>query len=40
VGKGEWVDKLLRVWAAADGKEAGVKHAESFKRMTLWRDPS
>ena len=40
VGKGEWVDKLLRVWAAADGKEAGVKHAESFKRMTLGRDPS
>jgi hypothetical protein len=28
------------VWAAADGKEAGVKHAESFKRMMLWRDPS
>jgi len=23
-----------------DGKEAGVKHAESFKRMTLGRDPS
>ena len=40
VGKGEWVDKLLRVWASADGKEAGVKHAESFKRMTLWRGPS
>ena len=40
VGKGEWVDKLLRVWASADGKEAGVKHAESFKRMMLWRDPS
>ena len=40
VGKGEWVDKLLRVWAAADGKEAGVKHAESFKRMTLGRDAS
>ena len=27
VGKGEWVDKLLRVWASADGKEAGVKFA-------------
>ena len=40
VGKGEWVDKLLRVWASADVKQAGVKHAESFKRMTLWRGPS
>jgi LmbE family N-acetylglucosaminyl deacetylase len=40
VGTGEWVDKLLRTWAAADGKEAGVKHAESFKRMTLGRGDS
>lgn len=40
VGKGEWVDKLLGVWAAADGKAAGVKHAEGFKRMALWRGDS
>jgi LmbE family N-acetylglucosaminyl deacetylase len=37
VGKGEWVDKLLRAWALRDGKEVGVKHAEGFKRMALWR---
>jgi hypothetical protein len=40
VGKGEWVDKLLRAWALDDGKKCGVKYAESFKRMTLWRGPS
>jgi len=40
VGKGEWLDKLLRAWASADGKEAGVKRAENFKRMTLWRGDS
>jgi len=40
VGKGEWVDKLLRAWASADGKAAGVKHAEAFKRMALWRGDS
>jgi LmbE family N-acetylglucosaminyl deacetylase len=40
VGKGEWVDELLRAWALRDGKEAGVKHAESFRRMALWRDAS
>src|SRR6185503_6847507 len=38
VGKGEWVDELLRAWALRDGKEVGVKHAEGFKRMALWRD--
>jgi LmbE family N-acetylglucosaminyl deacetylase len=37
VGKREWVDKLLRAWALADGKEASVKHVEGFKRMALWR---
>jgi len=40
VGKGEWVDELLRAWALRDGKEAGVKHAEGFKRMPLWRGDS
>ena len=40
VGKGEWVDELLRAWALRDGKEVGVKHAEGFKRMALWRDAS
>lgn len=40
VGKGEWVDELLRAWALRDGKEAGVKHAEGFKRMALWRGDS
>lgn len=36
VGPGEWVDGLLRSWAARDGKRAGVKHAEAFRRMVLW----
>ena len=36
VGKGEWVDDLLRGWAMRDGKHAGVKHAEAFRRMVLW----
>jgi LmbE family N-acetylglucosaminyl deacetylase len=40
VGKGEWVDQLLRAWALRDGKAAGVKHAEGFKRMALWRGDS
>jgi len=40
VGKGEWVEELLRTWALRDGKEAGVKHAEGFKRMALWRGDS
>jgi len=40
VGKGEWVDELLRAWALRDGKEVGVKHAEGFKRMALWRGDS
>jgi len=40
VGKGEWVDELLRAWALRDGKEVGVEHAEAFKRMALWRGDS
>ena len=35
VGKGEWVDGLLRGWAVRDGKQAGVEHAEAFRRMVL-----
>ena len=37
VGKGEWVDQLLKAWALRDGKRAGggVRYAESFKRMVL-----
>jgi LmbE family N-acetylglucosaminyl deacetylase len=35
VGKGEWVDQLLESWAVRDGKRAGVRHAEGFKRMVL-----
>jgi LmbE family N-acetylglucosaminyl deacetylase len=35
VGKGEWVDQLLKAWAMRDGKKAGLRYAESFKRMVL-----
>jgi LmbE family N-acetylglucosaminyl deacetylase len=35
VGKGEWVDQLLAAWAIRDGKRAGLRHAEAFKRMVL-----
>jgi LmbE family N-acetylglucosaminyl deacetylase len=37
VGKGEWVDPLLREWAIRDGKRAGVTYAEAYRRMVLWR---
>ena len=37
VGKGEWVEPLLREWAERDGKSGGVTHAEAFRRMILWR---
>src|SRR5947207_2110616 len=37
VGKGEWVEPLLREWAERDGKSAGVTHAEGYRRMILWR---
>ena len=36
VGGGEWVDPLLREWAVRDGKRAGLKYAEAFRRMVLW----
>jgi len=35
VGKGEWVDQLLKAWAIRDGKKAGLRYAEAFKRMVL-----
>jgi LmbE family N-acetylglucosaminyl deacetylase len=35
VGKGEWVEPLLRGWAERDGKRGGVRHAEAFRRMVL-----
>jgi LmbE family N-acetylglucosaminyl deacetylase len=35
VGKGEWVDQLLKSWALRDGKRVGVRYAEAFKRMVL-----
>ena len=35
VGAGEWVEPLLRGWAERDGKRAGVRHAEAFKRFDL-----
>ena len=38
VGPGEWVEELLRSWAARDGKRAGVTYAESFRRMVLSRE--
>ena len=38
VGPGEWVEELLRGWAARDGKRAGVTYAESFRRMVLSRE--
>jgi LmbE family N-acetylglucosaminyl deacetylase len=37
VGKGEWVEPLLREWAERDGKSVGVTHAEAYRRMILWR---
>ena len=35
VGKGEWVDQLLKGWALRDGKRGGLRYAEAFKRMVL-----
>jgi LmbE family N-acetylglucosaminyl deacetylase len=35
VGKGEWVDQLLKAWAIRDGKKAGLRYAEAFRRMVL-----
>jgi len=35
VGKGEWVDQLLKGWALRDGKRGRLRYAEAFKRMVL-----
>jgi LmbE family N-acetylglucosaminyl deacetylase len=35
VGKGEWVDQLLKAWAVRDGKRGGLRLAEAFRRMVL-----
>jgi LmbE family N-acetylglucosaminyl deacetylase len=37
IGSGTWVDALLRGWAAAAGKRAGIPYAESYKRMVFGR---
>jgi len=37
VGPGEWIDDLLRAWALRDGKRAGVKYAEAYRRFVLHR---
>jgi LmbE family N-acetylglucosaminyl deacetylase len=37
VSSGEWVGPLLQAWAATQGKRAGVKYAEAYRRMTLGR---
>ena len=37
VGSGEWIDGLLRAWARRDGKRAGVKYAEAYRRFVLDR---
>ena len=37
VGPGEWVEPMLREWAARDAKPGGVSHAEAYRRMILWR---
>ena len=38
VGPGEWVDAMLREWGERDGKRVGVRYAEAYRRMILWRD--
>ena len=35
VGPGEWVEALLRNWAAEAGKRAGLPCAETYRRMLL-----
>jgi LmbE family N-acetylglucosaminyl deacetylase len=35
VGKGDWVEPLLRGWAERDGQAAGLTLGEAFKRLVL-----
>jgi LmbE family N-acetylglucosaminyl deacetylase len=37
VGDGEWVGALIADWAERDGKRAGLRCAESYRRMVLSR---
>ena len=37
VGPGKRIDGMLRAWARRDGKRAGVKYAEAFRRFVLDR---
>jgi LmbE family N-acetylglucosaminyl deacetylase len=37
VGAGEWVDVLLKDWAAREGKKAGLRYAEAYRRIVLSR---
>ena len=37
VGPGKWIDGMLRAWARRDGKRAGVKYAEAYRRFVLDR---
>jgi LmbE family N-acetylglucosaminyl deacetylase len=39
VGPGEWVEALLSGWAATDGKRAGIRYAEAYRRMVLSQPP-
>ncbi len=38
IGSGDWVNALLREWAADTGRRAGIRYAESYRRMVLARD--
>jgi len=37
VGPGQWIEKMLGAWARRDGKRAGVKYAEAYRRFVLDR---
>jgi LmbE family N-acetylglucosaminyl deacetylase len=37
VGPGKRIDGMLRAWARRDGKRAGVKYAEAYRRFVLDR---
>ena len=39
IGKGEWIDKRMREWAASDYKKTGIKYSEGYKRMVFWEPP-
>jgi len=38
---GDWdPSEMIRNWSAETGKDKGLAHAESFRRITLERPPS